>query len=120
MSNINNKWRDVPPEVYKKWAMIFYNSQEGINLSASCPVCGRNILHCYYFPTRKQERVIDSRKYVAHGELWQWCSSCYCYVHASASVPEWWSCRLDIDPTQLRHDPDLLENALVNWNLNSL
>ncbi|MDF0556964.1 hypothetical protein [Kamptonema sp. UHCC 0994] len=112
MANINDKWQDVPEELYKEWATIFYASQEGINLSASCPVCGQNTLHCYYDPIRKQEIVIDSRKYVARGGLWQWCSSCYCYVHASASVPEWWSCSLDIDHAKLRHDPDLLENTL--------
>jgi hypothetical protein len=39
MSNINGKWRDVSQELYKKWAMIFYDSQEGINLSASCYEC---------------------------------------------------------------------------------
>jgi hypothetical protein len=108
----NLQWEDVPDEYFSEWMAIFYASQEGINLSSPCPVCGHKKLHCYYHPTRIAERISDGRKYVAHGDLWQWCSNCRKYVHASAFVPEWWSSNLKINLSELRHDPEAIEKAL--------
>lgn len=109
-----HSWQDVPEEVYPIWAKIFYESQEGLNLSASCPICIQKSLHCYYLANYPQEKIIDGRKYLARGDLWQWCSSCRSYVHASAAVPEWWSCSLPIDVSKLTTNPKLLEDAIKN------
>ena len=112
MPKINLQWKDVPEEHLQEWMAIFYASQEGINLSSPCPVCHNKDLHCYYYSTRSEEKIIDNRKYVARGDLWQWCSNCRKYVHYSAAVPEWWSCDLKIDPSNLQHDPEAIEKAL--------
>jgi hypothetical protein len=116
MKMVNNSldWRDVPQELYPKWAAIFYESQEGVNLSSLCPVCSEKSLHCYYLCTYPEKKIIDNRKYIGRGDLWQWCSSCRCYVHASAAIPEWWSCSLQVDLTKLMHSPEPIEQAIAN------
>lgn len=110
-------WQDVPDEIYPTWAKIFYESQEGLNLSESCPVCGKKTLHCYYLPTSDRNKIIiEARKYYAkRSDFWQWCSSCRSYVHASALVPEWWSSNLSFDSSKLTHNPQALEEAIKNF-----
>jgi hypothetical protein len=57
----------------------------------------------------------NSLEYVGDGGLWEWCSSCYSYIHAMAAVPEWWSePTLEFDPVSVRHTPAAFETALGN------
>ncbi|MGF1487103.1 MAG: hypothetical protein ACFBSE_08320 [Prochloraceae cyanobacterium] len=109
-----DSWQDIPEAIYPQWAEIFYQSQEGLNLSASCPVCKQKTLHCYYLPSSEQKKItIEGKKYYAgRSDVWQWCSSCRSYLHASAAVPECWSCNLSIDRSKLTNNPQALEESI--------
>lgn len=104
-------WHDVPPEYEREWVQIFYTSLEGLDLASPCPVCGACTLHRWYWPGERVDKLIDGRHYVARGSEWEWCSTCYSYVHYSAYVPAWWSCDMEIDPSVLGHAPEAIERA---------
>jgi len=106
------KWTGVPQEKLTEWTEIFINNKEGINLSDKCPICGSINLHKYYQLGRRVEKVINGNKFIGHGGLWQWCSSCYHYEHLSAFVPEWWHDTLEINEEFLTAEPEILEKAL--------
>lgn len=104
-------WHDVPAQHEQAWIAIFDTSEEGLDLLSPCPVCNAWTLHRWYWPGAAVEKLIDGRRYVARGSEWQWCSSCYSYVHYSAYVPAWWSSSLEIDPSTLTHRPEPIERA---------
>ena len=112
MSTQSPDWQDVPLELHSIWNHIFSLSKEGINLSTPCPVCECKTLHEYYQAIKPLDRVILGQRFVAHGALWTWCSSCHSYEHFSAFVPEWWHDTLPVDETKLTHQPEALEEAL--------
>jgi hypothetical protein len=108
---IDTTWSSVPRELDKAWMDIFYASQEGLNVSAPCPVCGTASLHRWYQVGRPEERFSDGRRYVARGGQWQWCSTCRTFDHSSSLVPEWWSCDLPVDEARLTMTPGAIEQA---------
>ncbi|MEM7595629.1 MAG: hypothetical protein AAF383_29690 [Cyanobacteria bacterium P01_A01_bin.83] len=112
MSNKYLQWSDIPDEFLSEWTKIFYASQEGINLSSICPICEHRKLHCYYHLNRYEEKIVDGRKYIGHGSLWQWCSNCRKYVHYSALVPEWWNDSLKVNVENLYHSPENIDKAI--------
>lgn len=115
MNHNSCEWHDVPEDSWQEWQYIFYSSKENLNLSEPCPVCKSKTLHRFYQLVRKREFILQGRKYVGDGGLWQWCSSCYSYVHATAAIPEWWSEPiLEFDPMSVSHTPVAFEIALRN------
>jgi hypothetical protein len=55
--------------------------------------------------------VVGGVTYVGRGGLWEWCSACRSYVHASALVPDWWRCDLVVDLPRSTHSPEPSEAA---------
>jgi ribosomal protein L37AE/L43A len=94
-------WYEVPHEKYRVWADVFNSAQESLNVSAPCPLCGERSLHCWY----------------EGSALWQWCSSCGAFLHASAYLPKWWNPPLDIEikTENLRVIPWAIEEARCDW-----
>jgi hypothetical protein len=105
-------WHQVPYEHLASWQDVFQASREMVDLSAPCPICGAPALHRWYLVGHPHEFVYEGTKYVAHGALWEWCSSCGSFVHCSSSVPEWWSSDLEVDTSKLTYVPDALEEAI--------
>jgi hypothetical protein len=104
-------WTGVPDQHQAEWQHIFQESQESLDLSGSCPVCGEVALHRWYQIGEPIHRVIEGRKYVAKGGLWEWCSGCHCFEHYSALVPDWWSCDLEVETAKLAALPIAIEDA---------
>jgi len=115
MDNNSYNWQDVPDEYWKQWREIFGSSQEGFNLSQPCPVCLSQQLHRYYQFVDCEPFISNGQRYIGRGGLWEWCSNCYCYCHASSAVPEWWlPPNLEIDESKLTVTPDVLEDVIRN------
>lgn len=111
-----HSWQGVPQEKRNEWYSIFDASHEGINLSIACPVCGTPTLHRYYQVGRPIERCIEGNRFVAVGASWEWCSTCFCYEHATVLVPDWWSERLQINEQDLTAEPEVLEEAVRRYD----
>jgi hypothetical protein len=109
-------WHEVPEENLQSWNSIFSRSQELVNLSANCPICSSNTLHRWYEIGQPLDtvKVIEGIRYSYSGSLWEWCSTCGAFFHASAYVPEWWNPPSDIqiDKDNLRVIPWAIEEAL--------
>lgn len=110
-------WFGVPCNHEAEWMRIFQESQESLNLSAPCPICGRVALHRWYQVGKPIDLVIAGKKFVAEGGLWEWCSSCHCCEHSSCLVPEWWSCSLEVDTANLTASPTVIEEAMERQGL---
>ena len=104
-------WRGVPREFEPQWQRIFQATEETLDLTAPCPVCGSHSLHRWYDLNRKRERMFSGKRFVGDGGRWEWCSACCCYEHYSAAVPEWWSCDLEVDRVRLTAEPTAIEDA---------
>ena len=102
-------WHDVPNEHQTAWLAIFLASQEILNVSAPCPVCGAVALHRWY---QVGHPVTDMPGFVSRGGLWEWCSQCRSFQHFSALVPDWWSCDLEVDTHKLTPYPTAIEDAI--------
>ena len=111
MSTDVAKWYGVPLDHVQAWMEVFQASREGLDLSASCPVCGVPALHRWYQVGRPEEIVSGGERFVARGGLWEWCSNCRSSEHYSAFVPEWWSCDLAVDERNLTAEPEAIEQA---------
>jgi hypothetical protein len=105
-------WRGVPLELTRAWDEVFRRSREATDLSAPCPVCRAYTLHRWFQVGHPEEIVLEGQRFRARGGLWEWCSSCRSYEHASAFVPEWWASDLDVDETKLTAEPGAIEAAL--------
>jgi hypothetical protein len=105
-------WASIPPESQKRWHEVFAASQVGSEVAGACPVCGEHQLHRYYQVGRPVQRESGGQRFVAMGGLWEWCSNCRTYEHASALVPEWWRPDLQVDEHQLTAHPDAPEAAV--------
>jgi hypothetical protein len=110
-------WSGVPDEYQAEWQRAYEESQESINLLVPCPICGVVALHRWYQIGRPTNRVIKGIKFVAHGGLWEWCSSCRSFEHYSGLVPEWWSCNLEVDTKNLTALPTAIEEAMKAQDL---
>jgi hypothetical protein len=106
-----DEWVGVPAAYWAKWTEIYQQSQECLNLSQPCPVCGAVALHRWYQIGKPVERVIEGMKFVAEGGLWEWCSSCHSFEHYSGLVPDWWSCDLEVNVQELTALPTAIEAA---------
>jgi hypothetical protein len=105
-------WRDVPLEKTAAWDEVFQESQEGVSLSAPCPVCGRAMLHRYFMVGRPMLATMEGRRFRATGACWEWCSGCHSYMHSTALVPDWWASTLEVDESALTAEPGALESAV--------
>jgi hypothetical protein len=106
-----DEWVGVPEEYWAKWTQIYQQSQECLNLSQPCPVCGAVALHRWYQVGKLIERVIEGIEFMAEGGLWEWCSNCHSFEHSHGLVPAWWSCDLEVDEQKLTALPIALEAA---------
>lgn len=104
-------WRDVPDEALTAWNEAFATAR-GATLPTPCPICGARSLHQWYHTHRVERLVFDGRPYRGRGGVWQWCSRCRHYVHASGLVPEWWASDVDVPRSALTTVPDALDEAL--------
>lgn len=82
-----------------------------MNLSLPCPVCEAVTLHRWYQVGEPIEKIARGQRFVAKGGLWEWCSTCRTYSHASALVPDWWSSCLDVNEENLTAEPEAIEQA---------
>src|SRR5512133_1882297 len=98
-------WNDVPEARVQQWRDVFEQSQEGLNVRGSCPVCGEPALHRWFHLHDRTDRY--GEEWAGRGSQWQWCAACRAYEHSSGFVPRWWdSSELLVDPANLMHDPD--------------
>jgi hypothetical protein len=105
------RWRSGPDEALQLWRDIFGLSEEGLDLTALCPVCGNAQLHRWYWLDPK--RVVESADglWTGSGIQWQWCSCCRSYSHGRSLVPVWWNSPMSVSFDDLMHDPDPIERA---------
>lgn len=104
-------WNDVPLSAVAAWRRLFDVSEEGIDLSAPCPLCGEKALHRWFWLSRPGLTVESNRTWQGKGSQWQWCSACHSYEHSSGLVPEWWRPSLVVADADLKHDPGPIEDA---------
>jgi hypothetical protein len=69
-------------------------------------------LHRWYQIGHPIDQLIDGRKFIATGALWEWCSNCRSFEHSSGLVPDWWSCDLEVDDKKLTALPTPIEAAI--------
>lgn len=112
MSEAKGSWKEVPQKYFSIWINVFDKSREGINLSTPCPLCGERTLHRYYTVKQQGERILQGNRFTGLGELWEWCSTCRSFARYSVAIPDWWYCDLSIDPRELAHTPEVIEEAL--------
>lgn len=104
------QWSEVPASAGPAWQRAFEEVSSGHALTGACPICGVRSLHRYYSvgpPLR-----LAQRGFVSRGGLWEWCSSCGSYEHASVLVPDWWENDLVVDETILTTEPDELQRSI--------
>jgi hypothetical protein len=65
-------WSDVPHEFEQRWREIFDKSEEGLNLTACCPVCGAAALHRYFDKHSEMPANAFGKEYWGRGSQWQW------------------------------------------------
>jgi len=109
-------WHDVPVEYSEAWRVVFRISQEGLDLTKPCPVCGAQELHRWYLPWYPEEKIVQGQHFVARGSQWQWCAHCCSFEHSSGLVPDWWSCTMSVDVSKLTAYPDELERVRLKFN----
>ena len=106
------RWMSIPEHALDRWRQAFAAPSSGVDVHAPCPVCGQSQLHRYY-QVGARLAATSSSVFVARGALWEWCSGCGTYEHASALVPSWWHSDLVVDAAALTALPDALEIALA-------
>lgn len=111
-SKADDSWTGVPYEYLAEWQRVYQASQESSNLSLPCPICGAVALHRWYQIGNPIDRVIEGRRFIATGALWEWCSSCRHFEHYSCLVPDWWSCNLEVDVKNLTAFPTAIEETM--------
>jgi hypothetical protein len=106
------KWTSVPEQLAARWAESFAVPSDGSQVAGNCPVCGAEGLHRYYCTGQPIDAHHWQGRYIAKGALWEWCSSCRTFEHASALVPSWWRSDISIAAELLTATPDALEDAV--------
>lgn len=98
-------WQGVPQQLTKDWSKMFRKDAyfADYRISGACPNCGSNTLFIYYDTFRGTD-----------GSLWEWCSNCRIYEHASCRIPEWWDSELELDLPTLTAEPEAIEIELRN------
>ena len=109
------QWKGVPPESTVEWQRIFSECTDGIDVDGLCPVCHSPTLHHWFDKPRPFAAGHERDGFRGHGGLWEWCSSCHSYEHYSGLVPAWWQDLFILDGTSLRHDPDAIETARLEF-----
>jgi hypothetical protein len=105
-------WTSIPEAALDRWRHAFSTPSAGVDVEALCPICGERQLHRYYQVGARLPAAASGSSFVARGALWEWCSNCRTYEHASALVPTWWQGDLSVDVGALTALPDALESAL--------
>ena len=105
------EWKQITPEISEVWQKAFDFSKKGMDVDNPCPVCGKFDLHRWYLTGEPLSKIIEGNRFIAQGELWEWCSSCGTFQHYSGMVPDWWTCDLDVDLKELVFTPDAIEEA---------
>ena len=112
-----SEWKSVPEEVWEHWSQIFKQSREGLDVMGACPVCSREDLHRWFDASHLEPDESFGEEMAGRGGQWQWCAGCHSYEHMSGRVPTWWlgseGSDLQVDPEELMHDPDVIEQARV-------
>ncbi len=106
------KWQSVPDASREGWRKAFAVPRAGVDVRGPCPVCGADALHRYYQVGAPLPATAEGT-FVARGALWEWCSSCRSYEHASALVPSWWQSDVAVDERGLTALPDVLERFVA-------
>ncbi len=106
------KWQSVPDAAREGWRQAFAVPRAGVDVRGPCPVCGVDALHRYYQVGSPLPATAEGA-FVARGALWEWCSSCRSYEHASALVPSWWQADLAVVERGLTALPEVLEKLVA-------
>ena len=109
------EWKGVPLEFNEKWRKIFNENQEILNLSIPCPICGEKRLYRFYHIDKAEHKEITGIKIIGSGSLWEWCRNCEHYEHLSAYIPDWWKCKIKVNASKLRPDPEYIDNIIASW-----
>ena len=110
---ITPRWQSVPASSRGDWRQAFAAPSGGVDVDAACPVCGAWQLHRYYQVGARLPAPASHGQFIARGALWEWCSCCRSYEHATALVPVWWHSDIAPDERRLTALPDGLEAALA-------
>jgi hypothetical protein len=105
-------WFGVPDDYQTAWQQIYQESRESLNLPVPCPICNVMALHRWYQIGHPVDRIIDGRRFIATGAVWEWCSSCQSFDHYSGLVPDYWSCNLVVDEKKLTALPTAIQSAM--------
>jgi hypothetical protein len=117
-------WKDVPEDKGRQWMVAFARS-DSPNVEGDCPACGASTLRRYYrvyHACDSQQEAPDKGELLGRGALWEWCRSCFCYMHYQASVPASWLGPPELEriPMELlEHSPEFLERGLREGELSS-
>lgn len=110
---MDTRWTSIPEAARERWRQTFSIPGTGVDLNDPCPVCGERQLHRYYQVGPRLPVTAPLSQFVARGALWEWCSNCRSYEHATALVPGWWQPDIVVDEGALTALPDALEAALA-------
>ena len=93
------------------WRQVFAASRDDVDVVETCPVCGRQTLHRWFYLERAMPTRDAVGSWQGRGSEWQWCSSCRSYEHYVGLVPDWWAEPFTIDLEELYEDPGPIEDA---------
>ncbi|MFE6287852.1 hypothetical protein [Streptomyces sp. NPDC057877] len=84
-------------------------------MASPCPVCSAPSLHRWYHQESDRAMIRGGRRYLGHGRLWEWCSTCRTFEHyPDALVPDWWVAPYEVAAEELRYDPGPIEKARMS------
>lgn len=84
------EWHEVTEANRKQWQNAFaVEPISTMKLAVPCPICGGQLLR-YYHLAHVQHYQTPTGQYCGRGSLWEWCTDCRSFVHATALVPIGW------------------------------
>lgn len=105
-------WHEVTEANRCRWQDAFGGEPAStVELKVPCPICGGQLMR-YYQLAHVQHYLTSAGEYCGRGSLWEWCSDCRSFVHATALVPISWK-----DPQlaivgPIRIDPGPIDDAV--------
>lgn len=102
-------WQEVADVHLHQWQRAFGWFPTAFHPTSPCPVCGQRTLFQWYLLHQQDPFVTDERLMLGRGSQWQWCGSCFCYLHCQAMVPYGWVSPFRTQPRELWTAPETLE-----------
>jgi hypothetical protein len=105
-------WTELPLSLAVTWRTIFESVVGPSDVEGFCPNCHEATLHRWYSVREPVEREHRGVRFVSHGSLWEWCSSCHAFESfPDALVPEWGVPEYEVDHAALAYEPSAIEEA---------